>query len=140
MIWLRIIEGIMTESEKITIIEGPSPTFEADDDSVIFSLMEGPTPSQLAVCQLRTFNGPSLVERCYRAWKQHQIIKLEYRTEDGLTRQAPILAAHWSDLSDGDILTLWVRLDRDELNTALDFPFDDNSEEDDDRYDSQESI
>ncbi len=130
----------MTESDKITIIEGPSPTFEADDDSVIFSLMEGPTPSQVAVCQLRTFNGPALVERCYRAWHQRQIIKLEYRTDDGLTQQAPILAAHWSGLSDGDLLTLWVRLDRGELKTALGFPFDDSNEEDDDRYDSQESI
>ncbi len=139
MIPLRITEGIMTESEKITIIEGPSPTFEADDDSVIFSLMEGPTPSQVAVCQLRTFNGPALVERCYRAWQQHQIIKLEYLADDGLTQQAPILAAHWSDLSDGDILTLWVRLDRDEIKTALDFPFDDNNEEDDDWHGSQES-
>lgn len=53
---------------KITIIEGPPPTFEAIDDGWALGLNEGPFLYDLAMTRLRTFNGPALVERCHRAW------------------------------------------------------------------------
>ena len=58
------------EAEKITIIEGPPPTFEERADDWVQSLAEAAQPSRTALTRLRTFNGPALVERCYRAWKK----------------------------------------------------------------------
>jgi hypothetical protein len=127
-------EGRMTEPEKITIIEGPPPTFEIVADGWVAGLAEGPVPSQVALCRLRTFNGASLVERCYRAWQAGQSAMLEYRTSDGLTHEAPILAARWLDIQDGQILLLWVRLDETEIE--VEFEIDDDADEESDDPDS----
>ena len=72
----------MNESPKITIIEGPPPTFEVATEAWLLGLTEGLVLSQVAVCRVRTANGPQLVERCYRAWRDGQSISLEYRAED----------------------------------------------------------
>ena len=122
----------MPEIEKITIIEGPPPTFEVVGDSWLLGLAEGSTPSQVVVCRLRTFNGPALVERCYRAWRDGQAMHLEYRGEDGLPQQAPVLAARWTQLEEGHVLTLWVRMDADDIEVEIDF----DAEDDDDEPDS----
>jgi hypothetical protein len=111
----------MEEAEKITIIEGPPPTFELATEPWLMGVAEGPYPTQIALCKLRTHNGPALVERCYRAWRDQQTIKLEFRTEDGLTQQAPIISARWMEMQEGDVLLLWVRLDDDEVEIELDF-------------------
>ena len=49
--------------EKITIIEGPPPTFEDVSEDWVMGLNESPTLADVALTRLRTFNGPSLVER-----------------------------------------------------------------------------
>lgn len=118
----------MGESDKITIIEGPPPTFELDSDSWLPGLVEGPVPSQIALCRLRSHNAPELVERCYRAWRDEQPITLEYRSEDGLTDQAPIVAARWAEVDHGQVLLLWVRLIQDPFQVRIDF---DDAESDD---------
>jgi len=120
----------MAEAEKITIIEGPTPTFEIVADGWVAGLAEGPVPSRAALCRLRTFNGASLVERCHRAWRAGQSTMLEYRTSDGLTQQAPILAARWLDVQDGQVLLLWVRLDESEIE--VEFEVDDDADEESD--------
>ncbi len=117
----------MNEPEKITIIEGPPPTFELVSDPWQFGLIEGPLPSQVAVCRVRTSNGPALVERCHRAWRHGQTIYLEYRSGDGLTEQAPITAVRWIDAPEGHILLLWVRLEEPEIE--IEFEFDDDIED-----------
>jgi len=119
------------EIEKITIIEGPPPTFEIVGDAWLLGLSEGPAPAQIAVCRLRTFNGPALVERCYRAWRDRQAIQLEYRAEDGLTQQAPIVAARYAELEEGHVLSLWVRMDADDVEVEIDFDADDDEDEPD---------
>lgn len=96
--------------EKITIIEGPTPTFESPNETWALSLAEGPALSQVAVTRLRTFNGPALVERCWKAWDSGRPIHLEFRGEDGLTQEAPILAARYAEVSEGHVLLLHVRL------------------------------
>lgn len=122
----------MTEQEKITIIEGPPPTFELAGDAWLQGLAEGPVPSSIAFCKLRTFNGPELVERCYRAWQQGENITLEFRTESGLTQEAPIVASRWAAVDDGHILMLWVRLEDDFIEVELDLDdFDDDIDLDD---------
>ena len=118
----------MTEPEKITIIEGPPPTFELVGDPWLLGLIEGPLPSGVAVCRVRTANGPTLVERCYRAWRDGQPIHLEYRSEEGLTEQAPIMAVRFMESSEGHLLLLWVRVDEGDIE--IEFEFDDEMEDD----------
>lgn len=118
--------------EKITIIEGPPPTFEAVTDGWALGLSEGPNLGDIAVTRLRTFNGPSLIERCYRAWHTQSSIHLEYRTSDGLQDQAPIVAARFLDLEEGQILILWVRLVDDQVE--LELGYDDGEESEDDGF------
>ena len=96
--------------DKITIIEGPSPTFGVVDEEWELGLIESSVFPVLAVTQLRTFNGPELVERCHRAWREKGPIHLEFRSEDGLKQEASIVAARNVDTEDGDLLFLWVRL------------------------------
>lgn len=122
----------MSKSEKITIIEGPPPTFELVGDAWLTGLSEGPVPSNVALCRVRTGNGPALVERCYRAWRENESIQLEYRTEDGMTSEATILAVRWVEMSEGDVLMLWVRLDDAEIEIEIDFGMDDYEDDDDD--------
>jgi len=115
--------------EKITIIEGPPPTFEAVADGWVLGLNETPAPFNIALTRLRTYKGQELIERCHRAWRHENSIHLEYRNLDGLESHAPILAARTSELEEGQMLFLWVRLDIEE--TELEPYFDDYDEGDD---------
>jgi hypothetical protein len=118
--------------DKITIIEGPPPTFEEVTDGWALGLSEGTRIGDIAVTRLRTFNGPALVERCYRAWRNQQTINLEYRTSDGLQNEAPIVAARFVDMEDGQLLILWVRLIDDQIELELGYEDDSGEESDDD--------
>lgn len=118
-----------TMDEKITIIEGPPPVFEAVNDGWALSLNEGTRLSVPALTRLRTFNGPALVERCYRAWNAKAPIHLHYRNEMGVEQAAPILAARNVETPDGHVLLLWVYLDHDKVEYEFD-KGDDESDED----------
>jgi hypothetical protein len=122
--------------EKITIIEGPPPTFEILDEGWAFGLAEGPVLSDIAVTHLRTFNGPALVERCHRAWRNQLPINLEYRENDGLEKHAPILAARTLETDGGQVLVLWVRLQKDD--TEVEFTIGDDETEFEDFEDESE--
>jgi hypothetical protein len=98
-----------TMEDKITIIEGPPPVFESINDGWALGLNESPWLYDLTLTQVRTFNGPALVERCHRAWKQGITMYLHYRDEMGLEEKAPILAARSAETADGQVLLLWVR-------------------------------
>ena len=98
------------QAEKITIIEGPPPTFELLSQEWLLGLAEGAVPYRTALTRLRTFNGPALVERCYRAWKDHRPAFLEYSSEEGQVNHVPILAARHLDQDEGQVLWLWVQL------------------------------
>ena len=115
---------------KITIIEGPPPTFEAVNDGWALGLNESNLLTNVMMTRLRTFNGPGLLERCHRAWRHQSTIHLEYRGVDGLQSQAPILAARTVEVDDGQVLLLWVRqeIDEEQLEAGLG----DDDEEDDD--------
>lgn len=114
------------EKEKITIIEGPPPTFEQIDDGWAMGLNEGPSLYDLAITRLRTFNGAALVERCYRAWNKQDSIFLHYKNDLGLEESAPILAARSVETEDGQVLILWVRRNPGEDDD--DIGFDDDEE------------
>jgi hypothetical protein len=117
--------------DKITIIEGPPPTFELVEDGWSTGVLEGPTLYNVALTHLRTFNGGELVERCYKSWKRRENINLEYKSEDGLKKEAPIVAVRATETDEGQVLLLWVRLPDEEIELAIDFD-DDNDDDNDD--------
>jgi hypothetical protein len=117
--------------EKITIIEGPPPTFEPVNDSWVIGLPESPIYGQIVLTRLRTFNGPAMIERCNHAWRNHQIINLEYRKSDGLIQKDPIIAARFMEVDEGHLLMLWIRLVNDEVEVQVGFE-DDLSDDDED--------
>jgi hypothetical protein len=114
------------EDRKITIIEGPTPTFEVVYDNWANGIVDGSNLASVAVTRLRTANGPSLVERCYRAWNKKNPIHLEFRGSDGLTQEVPIVAARAAESDEGDMLLLWVRLSEKDL--VVDFVYEDDDE------------
>lgn len=121
--------------DKITIIEGPPPVFENVADGWALGVTDSPKMGNIAVTRLRTFNGPALVERCYRAWHNRQTIHLEYRTPEGLERQNPIVAARYLELDEGHLLELWLRLTDDDIELQLGYEDDLGDETDDDQDD-----
>ncbi|MBI3159803.1 MAG: hypothetical protein HYZ26_09425 [Chloroflexi bacterium] len=124
--------------EKITIIEGPPPTFDVVHELWANGIHEAPTLSKVVVTQLRTFNGAELVERCHRAWRHREPIQLEFKSPDGLKMEAPIVAARTTQTDNGDLLHLWVRLPEDEIEVEFGYVGDedgDDGEYDDDEFD-----
>ena len=118
--------------DKITIIEGPPPTFETIGEAWALGLSESPNLAGVAFTRLRTFNGSALVERCHRAWHSQSSMRLEYRGMDGLEAQAPILAARTVDAEEGQVLILWVRIENMEEESEQDSDDTDNEQDDPD--------
>jgi hypothetical protein len=122
--------------DKITIIEGPPPTFEAVSELWSHALVETPNIQEVVVTRLRTFNGPALIERCYKAWQENHTMFLEYRDDEGVEDKAPIIAARHTETEHGDVVTLWVRIPDTEIE--LEFGYgdeDDYTELDDEDWD-----
>jgi hypothetical protein len=115
--------------DKITIIEGPPPIFEPVQDGWALSLGEGPHLPLTVLTRLRTFNGPALVERCYRRWKANLPIHLHYRNDLGLEEKAPIVAARALESDEGHVLLLWISLDMQKVQIELDSGDDEDGEE-----------
>lgn len=111
--------------DKITIIEGPPPVFETVDDGWAVGLTECSGLYDLALTRLRTFNGPALVERCHKTWREQGSMFLHYRNMIGLEDRAPIMAARSIETSDGHVLLLWIRR-RPEESEAQQRPDDDD--------------
>jgi len=129
---------------KITIIEGPPPVFEDIADGWAVGMNESPILYDTIFTQVRTFNGPALVERCHKAWKSKTTIFLHYKNEMGLEEQAPIVAARSVDTNEGQVLLLWVRQlpsfdDLKDLAEDLsDEDLDDEDEDEDDDEDDED--
>ncbi len=118
--------------EKITIIEGPPPIFEHVNDGWAIGLNESPHVLVPALTRLRTFNGNALVERCHRAWNKQETIHLHYRNDMGVEQTAPILAARNVETTDGNVLLLWVYLDKEHVEYEFDDGDDDSTDADED--------
>ena len=116
-------------TEKITIIEGPTPEFQEVNGLWVQGVSESPGQFDTYYTELRAFDGFSLVDRCSTAWHRNDSVVLEYRTETGLTDEITIIAAHYEETDDGDLLQLWVRQPREDVE--FEFKFDDNDEEED---------
>ena len=118
--------------DKITIIEGPPPVFEPVQDGWALGLGEGPHLPLTVLTRLRTYNGPALVECCYRRWRSGEPFHLHYRNDLGLEDHAPIVAARAVTSEDGHVLFLWVQLDPHQVKIDLDSS-DDEEPGDEDR-------
>lgn len=94
---------------KITIIEGPPPVFEDIADGWAVGMNESPILYDTIFTEVRTLNGPALVERCHRAWRERTSIYLHYKNDLGQEEKAPIVAARSVDTDEGQVLLLWVR-------------------------------
>lgn len=116
-------------TEKITVIEGPTPEFREVNGLWIQGVTESPAQFETYYTELRTFDGNSLVERCRNAWRSREAVVLEFRNEAGLTDEIPIIAAHADQSEDGEILQLWVRQLREEVEFEL--KYDDGEDEED---------
>lgn len=97
------------EPETITIIEGPTPEFHIAIDPWSMSILEGKSAYLTAACQVRSFNGGKLLDRCQRAWTSQRPILLDYKQIDGLRRQVEIISARLDKIDGVDVLNLWVR-------------------------------
>ncbi len=98
-----------SEPELITIVEGPTPEFHVVADPWTFSVLEGQSAYVAAACQVRSFNGQKLLDRCQRAWGTRRPIRLDFRQMDGLRRQVDIIGARLEKIEGVDVLNLWVR-------------------------------
>jgi len=114
-------------SDKITIIEGPTPDFQEVNDLWIQGIADSPFQFDTFFAELRAFDGPALVDRCREAWRNQELMTLEYRDESGLVDEIPIIAAHCEETEEGDVLQLWLRQPREDVEIEIKF---DDSEED----------
>ncbi len=118
---------------KITIIEGPTPTFENVNASWVESICETAEPGCVMVTNLRTMNGAGLLERCHHTWSQCDTMYLHYRNTIGLEERVPIIAAECVDTEEGQKLILWVIMppaNRGHVYIQTDDDYDDDDDED----------
>ena len=120
----------MSETEKITVVEGPTPAFEPNNEPWLLAMSEGPTIPFTGRCLLRTFDGNTLLQRCRKAWQQGRAACLEFTNMAGLPEEALILAARVGEVEAGEVLHLWLRLNSwpegfDDPDDPLDFESDD---------------
>jgi hypothetical protein len=99
-----------TDAELISIIEGPPPQFRQPLETWAFSIHEDVHLVPAAYCQMRTLNGPHMLERCQNAWLQDRPVQLDFPDTMGLRQRADIVAARWSETEEGHLLHLWVRM------------------------------
>lgn len=95
-------------NNKITIIEGPTPTFEPVNVNWAESICETPEPGCIMSTNLRTMNGQGLLERCHNTWSKCDTMYLHYRNTIGLEERIPIIAAESVETEEGQKLILWV--------------------------------
>ena len=116
-------------TEKITIIEGPTPEFREVNGLWIRGVTESPGQHETYYTELRAFDGAALVERCRDTWQSGESILLEFRAESGLTDEIPIIAANYEQTEEGDLLQLWVRQLREDVEFEI--KYDDSDDEED---------
>ncbi|MCB0169649.1 MAG: hypothetical protein KDI02_09895 [Anaerolineae bacterium] len=103
----------MIENQKpayITIVEGPPPEFRDVSSEWSIGVFEGMEGSEIALCEMRTFNGPQLVKRCQDAWQEGRSARLDFPTDDGVRGELDIIAIRWEEVEEGHKIYLWVRI------------------------------
>lgn len=99
----------MIEPELITIIEGPAPDFRPNTNFFFPSIMEGPEGTETFLCDLRTMNGPAILDRCQEAWKEGRPVQLVYKDDMLMEQSADVSAMRLEETDEGTVLKLWIR-------------------------------
>jgi hypothetical protein len=99
----------LNEPELISIIEGPPPQFQFEDDQSTLLFQDTTGPFEIARCDTRTFSGPKMIARCTNAWADHRSVMLEYKDLDGLKQRSEICGIRFDKLDEGTLLQIWVR-------------------------------
>lgn len=94
----------------ITIVEGPPPDFQESANEWALGVLESHLNSDVAVCEMRTFNGPKMVDRCQTAWQDGRPARLDFPTGDGGRGELDIVAIRWEEVEEGHKLRLWVKV------------------------------
>jgi len=102
-----------TKPAYITIVEGPPPEFQLVANMWAAGVIEGPLGKEIALAEMRTFDGPKLVKRCTDAWAEGRPARLDFPLGDGNRAELDIIATRWEAVTEGHKLYLWVRLDDD---------------------------
>lgn len=118
-------------NDKITIIEGPTPTFETVAQEWGDSQCECPHSYHIMMTVLRTLNGPLLMERCRRAWAADDVMYLHFRNTIGLEARVPIIAADYQESPEGPQIVVWVRMDDHQLTQGYVVSGDDDNDDED---------
>ncbi|GAB4148590.1 MAG: hypothetical protein Fur0021_08670 [Candidatus Promineifilaceae bacterium] len=99
----------MIEPELITVLEGPTPEFQATPQLWSQSIEEGPLAQQVAFCELRTANGLGILHRCRQAWNEGRAVRLDFPDEIRMRRQIDVVAMRLRQVQEGTVLMLWVQ-------------------------------
>lgn len=97
------------EPEYITVLEGPTPDFEADSHLWLQSVYEGPVDAAIAQCELRTGNGEDIMERCQQAWREGRPVLLDFPDELRMRQEVDVVGLRLREVDEGMVLVLWVR-------------------------------
>lgn len=100
----------MFEPELIEIIEGPTPEFHPSTQDWLQSIYEGPLLNGVALCQLRTANGPDILERCEQAWAEGRPVRLDFPDDLRMRQQVDVVALRLTEVDEGQLLSVWVSL------------------------------
>ena len=103
------------EPELITVVEGPTPEFRESPYLWFSSVYEGPEDAEIVMCELRTYSGESIVERCRAAWQEGRPVRLDFPDRLRLRRQLDVVAMRLSMVEEGPLLQLWLRITDDML-------------------------
>jgi len=95
----------------ITIVEGPPPDFQEVTNQWAIGVLESHLASDVALVEMRAFDGQKLVQRCADAWADGRPARFNFPLGNGNRGELDIAAARWERTPDGDKLYLWVRLD-----------------------------
>ncbi len=98
----------MSEPEFITILEGPTPEFKLAPDLWNISIYEGPTPSDITLCELRTFKGDDIRERSVVAWRDGRRVQLDFPDELRMRQYLDVVAMRLIKGEAGVVLRLWL--------------------------------
>ena len=98
------------EPAYITIVEGPPPEFRDVENEWSIGVLEGIEGTEIAMCEMRAFDGPKLVKRCEGAWHEGRPARLDFATGDGMRGELDILAIRWEEVEEGHKVFLWVKI------------------------------
>ena len=99
-----------SEPAYITIVEGPPPDFRDVANEWTYGVLEGLESSDVALVEMRTFDGPKLVKRCENAWREGRPARLDFPTGEGARGELDILAVRWENVDEGHKLYLWLKV------------------------------